>query len=384
MVIFMIDKIIFTVTPIYSIPPRGAAAVETWMYQVAQRTKFPNRIVCIKNEGYSDYSYVNEKCSIHRIGFSSVYKRIFQKWTRLDPLPYSKRILKVAEKFEITDQSVIVVHNSMKLYRQIRSQAPQAKVVIHMHNAFEPKLLDKKVKMIVPSLFLKNYYQSYLPEADIVIVPNGIDLDIYQSSYESISKNKLSIPPESKVVLFAGRIVPDKGVLLLLQAFEKLLHENKNLKLVVVGDHMEVSKNDKGDYQREVREIAERLKPHCIMLGSISPEKMHYYYPLADIVVIPSQFQEPFCMVAIEAMGAGRPVLVSTRGGMVEFVKDKITGYHLTEPMTAETIAQDITRVMAESSLADTAQRGQQYVFGNYSWSAVTQRFEEVICNWFE
>lgn len=200
MVIFMIDKIIFTVTPIYSIPPRGAAAVETWMYQVAQRTKFPNRIVCIKNEGYSDYSYVNERCSIHRIGFSSVYKRIFQKWTRLDPLPYSKRILKVAEKFEITDQSVIVVHNSMKLYRQIRSQAPQAKVVIHMHNAFEPKLLDKKVKMIVPSLFLKNYYQSYLPEADIVIVPNGIDLDIYQSSYESISKNKLNIPPESKVV----------------------------------------------------------------------------------------------------------------------------------------------------------------------------------------
>lgn len=63
-----------------------------------------------------------------------------------DPLPYSKRILKVAEKFEITDQSVIVVHNSMKLYRQIRSQAPQAKVVIHMHNAFEPKLLDKKLR----------------------------------------------------------------------------------------------------------------------------------------------------------------------------------------------------------------------------------------------
>ena len=89
-------------------------------------------------------------------------------------------------------------------------------------------------------------------------------------------------------------------------------------------------------------------------------------------------------MVAMEAMGAGRPVLVSTRGGMIEFVKDKITGYHLTEPMTADTIAEDITRVMLESDLPDTAQRGQQYVFKNYSWSAVTQRFEEVICNWFE
>ena len=50
----MVDKIIFTVTPIFSIPPRGAAAVETWMYQVAQRTNFPNRIVCIKNPGYSN------------------------------------------------------------------------------------------------------------------------------------------------------------------------------------------------------------------------------------------------------------------------------------------------------------------------------------------
>lgn len=54
----MVDKIIFTVTPIFSIPPRGAAAVETWMYQVAQRTNFPNRIVCIKNPGYSNYTFV--------------------------------------------------------------------------------------------------------------------------------------------------------------------------------------------------------------------------------------------------------------------------------------------------------------------------------------
>lgn len=45
----MVDKIIFTVTPIFSVPPRSAAAVETWMYQVAQRTSIPNRIACIKN-----------------------------------------------------------------------------------------------------------------------------------------------------------------------------------------------------------------------------------------------------------------------------------------------------------------------------------------------
>lgn len=380
----MVDKIIFTVTPIFSIPPRGAAAVETWMYQVAQRTTIPNRIVCIKNEGYSDYTQVNDNCSIHRIGFSRVYKRIFQKWTRLDPLPYSQRILNIAKDFPITDNSVIVVHNSMKLYRQIRERAPQTKIVLHMHNAFEPKGLNPDIKMIVPSQFLKNYYQAYLPDADIVIVDNGIDLDAYQSDCSSQLRSELNLSTRDKVIFYAGRIVPDKGVLLLLKAFEKLVEEQSDLRLVVVGDHMEVSKSDKGAYQQEVRDVAARMQNKCLMLGSIPPEKMHLYYPLADLVVIPSQFKEPFCMVAIEAMGAGKPVLVSTRGGMVEFVKSEETGYHLREPMTVDSIAQDIKDVLAREDLHRTAEQGQNQIFERYSWSSVTQSFEAVIHNWFD
>ncbi len=379
----MVDKIIFTVTPIFSIPPRGAAAVETWMYQVAQRTAIPNRIVCIKNEGYSEFTRINDNSEIYRIGFSRIYKRLFQKWTRLDPHPYSQRILNVAKDFQITSDSVIVVHNSMKLYRQIRERAPSSNVVIHMHNAFEPKWLEPDVKMIVPSLFLKNYYQSYLPQADIAIVPNGIDLESYQSDYEAVTKADLNISANEKVIFYAGRIVPDKGVLLLMQAFEKLLEKHDDIKLVVIGDYNEESKIDGGAYQRDVREIAERLKEKCIMLGSIPPEKMHFYYPLSDVVVIPSQFKEPFCMVAIEAMGAARPVLVSTRGGMIEFVKENSTGYHLREPMTAASIAQDIENVLSNEAIEDIAKQGQNYVHAHFSWEGVTQRFEEVIRRWF-
>lgn len=380
----MVDKIIFTVTPIYSIPPRGAAAVETWMYQVAQRTSIPNRIVCIKNEGYTDFTQVNDRCSIYRIGFSRIYKRIFQKWTRLDPSPYSKRILKIAKDFPVTDNSVIVVHNSMKLYRQIRQHAPELKVAIHMHNAFEPKGLEQNVKMIVPSQFLQNYYRGFLPDADIEIVPNGIDLDTYQSAYQAVTKADLAISPHEKVILYAGRIVPDKGVLPLMHAFEKLSQTHQDLRFVVIGDYNEESKSDNGAYQREVREIAARLGDRCKLMGSIPPDKMHTWYPLADLVVIPSQFQEPFCMVAIEAMGAAKPVLVSTRGGMVEFVKENGTGYHLREPMTADSIAEDIETVLSNAARDEVARRGQQYVHTHYSWTGVTQRFEEVLRRWFD
>lgn len=380
----MVDKIIFTVTPIFSIPPRSAAAVETWMYQVAQRTNIPNRIACIKNEGYSDFLKVNDHCSVHRIGFSRLYKRLFQKWTRLDPLPYSQRILNIAKDFNVTDDSVIIVHNSIKLYRQIRKRAPNAKMVMHMHNAFEPDGLDQNVKMIVPSLFLKNHYQAYLPNADVAIVPNGIDLDAYQKNVVPLQKSDLGITPEKKTIFFAGRISPDKGVTLLLHAFEQLLKERNDIELVVVGDYMSKSKGEKAAYQREVRELAERLKPHCRMVGGVTPEEIYNYYSLADLVVIPSQFQEPFCMVAIEAMGAGKPVLVSTRGGMTEFVKEGDTGFHLQEPMTPETIARDINKALASPDLNDVALRGQRCVEEKFPWEKVTRRFEEVVNNWFK
>ncbi len=380
----MIDKLVLTVTPIFSIPPRGAAAVETWMYQVAQRTKIQNRIACIKNEGYSDFLKVNDHCSVHRIGFSRLYKRLFQKWTRLDPLPYSQRILNIAKDFNVTDDSVIIVHNSIKLYRQIRKRAPKAKMVMHMHNAFEPDGLDQNVKMIVPSMFLKKHYQVYLPDADIAIVPNGIDLEAYQKKAVPLQKSDLGITPEKKTIFFAGRISPDKGVTLLLQAFEQLLKERNDIELVVVGDYMSKSKGEKATYQREVRELAERLKPHCHMVGGVTPEEIYNYYSLADLVVIPSQFQEPFCMVAIEAMGAGKPVLVSTRGGMTEFVKEWDTGFHLQELMTPETIARDINKALASPDLNDVALRGQRCVEEKFPWEKVTQRFEKVVNNWFK
>lgn len=160
--------------------------------------KLPNRIACIKNEGYSDFLKVNDHCSVHRIGFSRLYKRLFQKWTRLDPLPYSQRILNIAKDFNVTDDSVIIVHNSIKLYRQIRKRAPKAKMVMHMHNAFEPDGLDQNVKTIVPSVFLKKHYQAYLPDADIAIVPNGIDLEAYQKNAVPLQKSDLGITPEKK------------------------------------------------------------------------------------------------------------------------------------------------------------------------------------------
>ncbi|MCV5473088.1 glycosyltransferase, partial [Escherichia coli] len=90
------------------------------------------------------------------------------------------------------------------------------------------------------------------------------------------------------------------------------------------------------------------------------------YYRLADLVVVPSQVEEAFCMVAVEAMAAGKPVLASQKGGISEFVLEGITGYHLAEPMTSESILADIKRVLADADRAQIAKNARNFVFSKY------------------
>lgn len=311
----MIKKIIFTVTPIFSIPPKGAAAVETWIYQVAKRLSMSATIACIRNEGYPTYTKVNDKCDIHYIGFSRIYKRLFQKWTRLDPVPYSQRILNTQPKNADLKESVIVIHNSMKLYKQIRDRSPQAQLVMHLHNAFEPSQLDKNAKIIVPSQFLFDFYSEKMPDADIAIVPNGFCSESYTQNITEDLRQKLNIDANDTVLLFAGRISPDKGCLMLMEAFNNLREKRDNLKLVIVGDPYASRKGEKAEYQKKVLDEAKAIGAQCIMAGGQPPEQMHNYYHLADLVVVPSQVEEAFCMVAVEAMAAGKSVLASQKGG---------------------------------------------------------------------
>ncbi len=51
------------------------------------------------------------------------------------------------------------------------------------------------------------------------------------------------------------------------------------------------------------------------MAGAIS-DQMHNFYHIADLVIVPSQVEEAFCMVAVEAMAAGKAVLASKKGGL--------------------------------------------------------------------
>lgn len=115
-----------------------------------------------------------------------------------------------------------------------------------------------------------------MPDANIAIVPNGFCSESYEQNNTEDLRQKLNIDANDTVLLFAGRISPDKGCLMLMEAFNQLNKIQDNLKLVIVGDPLPV-KRRKAEYQKKFwmqRKLLERnalwrvdsLQSRCITI----------------------------------------------------------------------------------------------------------------------
>ncbi len=375
----MKKSLIFTVPPIHSIPPRHAAAVEWWVYNVACRLPVSTAIVCIR-KGEVPQEDVTPQCSIYRISIGRVYKRVFQKWTRWDPLSYAWRLARRARSLR-ADQQTLIVHNSVHLYTTAARYYPEQDMILHMHNMQDTSSLSGAVKIIAPSQFLARWYQEKVPSADVKVVPNGIDVELYAGS-DRWSREQFGLTEADTVILYAGRLSPEKGPLELMQAVHHLNQSGRQLKLVVIGDPNANRDGPRAAYQKEIREMAQTMGSSCILVGSVAPADMHKVYAMGDLTVVPSRFEEPFCMVALESMASGTPVLVSPRGGISEFVIDGKTGFILQEPLSAISMADDILATLERENRQEIARYAREKVLSGYGWQAVADKLSAVLQGW--
>jgi UDP-glucose:(glucosyl)LPS alpha-1,2-glucosyltransferase len=116
---------------------------------------------------------------------------------------------------------------------------------------------------------------------------------------------------------------------------------------------------------------------HALVLGSVTPERMHEIYAQADLVIVPSQFEEPFGMVALEALAAGRPVLAFRRGGLPEFIADGQNGFLMKGTDDPARLAERIDALLGDpASLARVAAAARESVAEKYDWSVVARAVE--------
>ena len=177
-------------------------------------------------------------------------------------------------------------------------------------------------RVIAVSKTLKNelMWNYSLPDWKVDVVYNGIDCREFDGWIEPAAVRKMyDIGPMDPMVLFAGRMVYQKGPDILLEAIPNVLNFYDNAKFVFVGD---------GDMRRGLEEKAHQMGiSHATrFLGYQNGWKLVDLFKATDCVCVPSR-NEPFGIVILEAWSAGKPVVASSNGGPSEIVWHDVNGY---------------------------------------------------------
>ncbi|MFO0030982.1 MAG: glycosyltransferase family 4 protein [Cyanobacteriota bacterium] len=182
-----------------------------------------------------------------------------------------------------------------------------------------------------------------------------------------------ALPPTPRVVV-AGRLVPEKGIDILVRAFARLAPRHGQSSLVVIGDGPERVRLTRLAHDMGVGE-------RVIFTGKLSSEATLALLRSAWLVCVPSVWEEPFGMIAAEAQMHGVAVVASRCGGLAEIVSDGETGY-LVPPSDEEALANRIGMLFSDRALAhELGMRGHSRAMALFDLHGFAGRMERVYCD---
>lgn len=225
---------------------------------------------------------------------------------------------------------------------------------------FANRSLPMASAITVNSRYMKNKLKALeLPET-VEIIPMGVDIEKFSPGTES--------PAKSKKILFIGRLIEQKGVMILLEAFGQATREFPDAKLEIVGY---------GPQKRELlnkisyQGLTESVKLSDPVDYGLLPKK----YRSARVLALPSLIPEGLGMTAVEAASCGVPTITFGLGGTSELVVDSDTG--VVAEMGRKPLAAGLIRLLTDDSLVDKlGRRAREVVSERYAWPVITEQFD--------
>lgn len=215
---------------------------------------------------------------------------------------------------------------------------------------------------------LTELYQA--PPEKIQVVPCGVDAHWFSAvapEHLPDLRSTLAQPDES-LILFVGRLDPEKGVDVLLEALALLRPSDPRFRLALAGRGQEQSR-------LEALARAKGLSDRVRFLGYITGPALEALYRTATLLVCPSTY-EPFGIVPLEGMINEVPVIVSDTGGMADIVEHEKTGLKV-PPGEPRSLAGAIERLLEDPGLARRlADAGRTRARLQFSWDEVAARVE--------
>jgi glycosyltransferase involved in cell wall biosynthesis len=182
----------------------------------------------------------------------------------------------------------------------------------------------------------------------IFVCPRGVNAvqftpDRRSDDVKREMRERAGIPAESTVLLYAGRISPEKNIGLLLNVMRELADDKKrDYRLLIAGA---------GPQAERLNEQAEEMFPgKMIQLGHLDKDTLSDYYANADVFIHPNP-KEPFGIAPLEAMASGVPTVAPNAGGILSYATDD--NAWLVDP-TGEAFAAAIREVMDNDELRES------------------------------
>jgi glycosyltransferase involved in cell wall biosynthesis len=219
-------------------------------------------------------------------------------------------------------------------------------------------------RVTVISSFLGNWAE-YLgvKKEKIVLVPNGVDIQ----KFSGIDKKK---DKENKIIFSDSRLVKKSGLEYLIKAMKVLNYSDAKLVILSAGPLEKDLKN----LTKEL-DIEDKVK----FLGRVPYDQIQKYYAQADVFCRPS-LSEGFGNVFVQAMAAEIPVIATPVGGILDFVKDKETGWFC-EVKNHESIAEKIKYILDDKNTVEVNRvvgNAKKMVKEKYTWDKVSQDMNKV------
>ncbi|WP_457972743.1 glycosyltransferase [Arthrobacter sp. D1-17] len=205
----------------------------------------------------------------------------------------------------------------------------------------------------------------------ISIAPCGVDLELFSGTGPVDSR------PRRHRILSVGRLVPRKGVDLVIRALARLKEAGfDDVELLIVGGGGTAGNQD--PEARRLLGLAGDLgvADQVVLRGQVSREEMPAIFRSADAVAC-TPWYEPFGIVPLEAMACGVPVVAAAVGGLTDSVVNHGTGLHV-PPRDPEAIADALATLLASPELRGKLGRaGERRAKARFSWSRIAAETEK-------
>jgi glycosyltransferase involved in cell wall biosynthesis len=213
----------------------------------------------------------------------------------------------------------------------------------------------------------KNYG---FPLEDIKVIPLGADDSLFKRDLKirKVLREKYCFEESDVVFIYAGKIIPEKGPHILVEAACKLMKEYDNVKVLLVG-------NGRSEYIQRIQKIivTNNLEDRFILHNAVPNKDLFKLYSTADVAVWPMEAS----LSMMEAMSCELPVIISDNSEVKKRVQhDNGFTYTYKNP---DSLAEKMELLLNPQKRADMGANGRRYIKEHLSWKVISGQFIDLI-----